>query len=81
MTEAEIERIVAAIGKRGANVNIQDPRVSQVQTWLIGLVGAGAIVAMGWMANSIDSLNRTMERNNVQLEYMERRIARLEQKP
>lgn len=74
----EVEKLVKALEARGGSVTIQDPRVSQVQTWLIGLVGTGAVIAMGWMANSIDNLNRTVERNNAQLEYMDRRIARLE---
>lgn len=80
LSRADIERIAMAMEERGASITVQDPRVSSVQNWLIGLVGTGALVVMGWMANSIDNLNRNMERSIAKQEFMEQRIQRLEEK-
>lgn len=78
MSEEERRRILERMSSSGATVTIYDPRVSQVQNWLIGIVGVGILVALGWLATSVDKLNRNFERITVTLEYMETRIARLE---
>lgn len=81
MSQADVDRLVKALEQRGGQVSIQDPRVSQVQTWLIGLVGLGVIMALGWLATSVDRLNRNFERITVMQDYMERRLTALERKP
>lgn len=80
MSQDQVEEIVRAVETRGGSVTIQDPRVSQVQTYMIGLVGLGIIGALGWLATSVDRLNRNFERVSVTLDYMERRISDLEHK-
>ena len=81
LSTADIERIVHALSKRGgANVSIQDPRVSQVQMWIFGLVGAGIVGAALWVANSISDLKVVAERQTVLIEQLERRITRLEER-
>lgn len=62
----------------GASITVQDPRVNQVQTWLIGLVGMGIIVALGWLANSVDNLNRNFAAFSEWKNYTDRRIDKLE---
>jgi len=80
MTKDDVDKLVKAIEERGGSITLHDPRVSQVQTWLIGLVGTGGIVALGWMASSLDSLSKAVTKTSVQIEYMEHRIQRLEDK-
>lgn len=60
ITEDQLQRILAAMQARGANVNVTDPRVSQVQTWILGLVGMGLIAAGCWVAQSIRTLSSTV---------------------
>jgi hypothetical protein len=74
-----LEGRVAELLQGGASVTVQDPRVSQVQTWLIGLVGTGIIIALGWLANSVDSLNRNFAAMSQWKEYVDHRLDSLEQ--
>lgn len=60
LSEQQVERIVSAMQRSGASVNVSDPRVSQVQTWILGMVGVGIIAACGWMAQSIGTLSTTV---------------------
>lgn len=79
LTTADIERIVIAMSKAGgASVKIQDPRVSQVQSWLIGLFGAGMVSSALWLASSVSDLKLIAARQSVQFEQMDRRITKLE---
>ncbi len=73
--ERAVERMVSA---GGASVTVQDPRVSQVQNWLLGLVGTGIIIALGWLANSVDSLNRNFAAMTEWKVSTDRRIELLE---
>lgn len=57
--ESALERLAEA---GGGSVTVQDPRVSSVQNWILGAVGAGIVMALAWGANSINRLNVTMER-------------------
>lgn len=76
-----LERRVADLLDSGASITVQDPRVNQVQTWLIGLVGTGIIVALGWLANSVDSLNRNFAALSQWKEYVDHRLNELEKRP
>jgi predicted Zn-dependent protease len=61
ITEEQLQRLIAAIQRSGgAHVEVSDPRVSQVQTWILGLVGVGVIAAGGWVAQSISTLSQTV---------------------
>jgi len=85
VSEERLTKLEEAMGKLlesgGANIQLQDPRVSQVQTWLIGCVGAGIIIALGWLANSVDSLNRNFAALSQWKEYVDHRLDSLEKKP
>lgn len=80
MSQADVDKIIKMLESRGGSVSIQDPRVTQVQTWLIGLIGIGIIVALGWLASSVDSLNRSFAGLSVWKEYTDQRISNLERK-
>ena len=74
----DIKLIASEIAGGGASVTVADPRVSQVQTWLLGLVGLGIIASLGWLANSVDSLNRNFAAFAEWKGYADQRIERLE---
>ena len=82
MSEDRIAALERAVEKMlesgGASVTVQDPRVSQVQNWLIGLVGAGIVITLGWLANSVDNLNRNFAAMTEWKVYTDRRIDQLE---
>lgn len=87
ITEEQLQRIIAAMQRHGANVNVSDPRVSAVQAWIMGLVGTGLVAAAAWGAKSISDLSttvtiaisrqdrqeRTQEDHEVRLRTLERR--------
>lgn len=60
ITEEQLKRIEAALQRSGASVSVSDPRVSQVQTWILGLVGMGLIAAGAWVGQSISTLSATL---------------------
>ena len=84
MSEERITKLEAALSNLldsgGANVQLQYPRVSQVQNWLIGLVGTGIILSLAWMANSVDNLNRNFAAIAQWKEYVDHRLESLERK-
>lgn len=62
MSEERISALEQAIERLseqgGASVRVEDPRISRVQNWILGIVGMGIIGTLGWLANSVDNLNR-----------------------
>lgn len=76
----DVSKIVKALETHGGSVNIQDPRVSQVQMWILGLVGTGIVGAALWLANSVNQLKIVAERQTVLIEQIERRVSRLEER-
>jgi hypothetical protein len=72
------ERIERALTSGGAQVTVQDPRVSQVQNWILGAVGGGIIIVIGWLANSVDNLNRNFSALSEWRISTDRRIENLE---
>ena len=60
ITEEQLQRIIAAMQRNGANVNVSDPRVSAVQAWILGFVGSGLVAAAAWGAKSISDLSTTV---------------------
>ena len=84
MSDERISALERAVEKMlesgGASVTVQDPRVSQVQNWLLGLVGAGIIVSLAWLASSVDSLNRNFAALTEWKAYTDHRIETLERR-
>lgn len=88
ITEEQLQRLLAAIQRSGASVNVADPRVSAVQAWILALVGAGVVAAMGWGAKSLSDLTTTMtlaiarqDQHGRMLEDHESRLRQEERKP
>lgn len=72
----------------GARVQIQDPRVSSVQNWLLGLIGAGIVGGIIWVGTNISGLRETVVRLVTQNEFIlgrlddhEDRIKDVERRP
>ena len=87
LSPEDVDRLVKVLEQRGGSVTIQDPRVSQVQTWMWGVIGICVIGLGGWLINSVNALNQTMQRVVVTNEYVvkivdahDRRIADLERR-
>lgn len=80
MSDERLSALEARISELtgGASVTVQDPRVSQIQTWLIGLVGTGIIIVLGWLANSVDNLNRNFAAIAEWRGFVDRRLDNLE---
>jgi hypothetical protein len=88
ITEEQLQRIIAALQRSGASVSVSDPRVSQVQTWILGLVGLGIIAAGGWVAQSLSSLSTTVatavtrqDQQGRTIEDHEQRLRSVERRP
>lgn len=88
ITEEQLQRLVHAIQRSGASVNLSDPRVSQLQTWIIGVVGVGLIAAGAWVGQSIWALSATvtsaitrLDQYGTMLSDHEQRLRQQEQKP
>lgn len=88
ITEEQLQRLLAAIQRSGANVNLSDPRVSQVQTWILGLVGIGLIAAGGWVGQSISTLSTAVAAAVLRLDQQDKtqddheaRLRSLERRP
>lgn len=62
MSQDQVDRLAEKIAARGGSITISDPRVTSVQTWLIGAVGLAVIGVGSWGIQSINELNQTMAR-------------------
>lgn len=88
ITEEQLERLLVALQRSGASVNVTDPRVSAVQAWILGLVGAGIVGAAAWGAKSLQDLTTTVTlaiaRQDIQAGVQadhEQRLRALERRP
>lgn len=70
MSQEDVNKLVKAIEERGGSITLHDPRVSQAQTWILTTFGAGILAIGAYLVNSVNELNRTMERVVVSNEYM-----------
>jgi len=90
ITEEQLQRLLQSIERMRSegNVSLTDPRVSQVQTWILGLVGMGLIAAGCWVAQSIGTLSSTvsasvqrLDQYGTTLQDHEQRLRDQERKP
>lgn len=72
--------MIAAMQRSGASVNVSDPRVTAVQTWIIAAVGAGLIGAAGWVGSAITDLKLAVQVGTAQLQASQRAIEDHEQR-
>lgn len=67
--------------KNGANIQMEDSRVTRLQNWILACVGSGIIVMLGWLANSVDNLNRSFAGLTEWRVHVDRRLDNLERRP
>lgn len=60
LSSNDINRIVEALQTHGAQIAIQDPRVSSAQNWLLATIGGAIILVGAWLIKSVNELNTTM---------------------
>ena len=81
LTEEQLQRIIAAMQRSGAHVNVSDPRVSAVQNWIIGVVGMGVVGALLWMAQTLSTAVAIQSQHTQILQDHEQRIRNEERRP
>ncbi len=59
LTPEDIETI-RRFGQQGARITMHDPRVTSLNTWLVGIVGTSVVFFLGWNIQSIQTLNETL---------------------
>lgn len=65
------------LANSGARISMVDPRVTSVQTWILGTIGISIVGLAGWGIKSINDLNQTMTRVVTQNEYRDADMAGL----
>lgn len=78
LSDDQFEKLTRAIQKRGGSVIFQDSRLDKFRDWALAAIGTGILCALGWLANSVDNLNRNMAAANVRWEDLDKRISRME---
>lgn len=84
--EQQFERLLHQ--RSGGAITVTDPRVSQVQTWILGLVGMGLIAAGCWVGQSINVLSGAVAAAVLRLDQQDKtqddheaRLRSLERRP
>jgi hypothetical protein len=60
LSQAEIDKILEGLVQRGARVEMKDPRVTSVNTWLMTAFGTVMLALGGWGINSINRLSESI---------------------
>jgi hypothetical protein len=84
ITEEQLQRLLAAIQRSGASVNVSDPRVTSLQTWLLGLVGTGVVAGLVMVGSSVIDLRAEFVAWRTRWEMVmdhEQRLRQLERRP
>ncbi len=79
LSPEEMDRLLERLADRGARITMVDPRVTSVQTWILGTIGVAVVGLAGWGIQSINNLNNTMTRVLTQNEYRDDHVNRIEQ--
>lgn len=82
MTPEDMDKLIerlSAMASRGASINVSDPRVTSIQTWLLSSIGLALIGLGSWGIKSINELNQTMTRVVTQNEFRDRQVDRIEE--
>lgn len=76
-----MQRLLAALQRSGASVNVSDPRVSAVQNWILGAVGSGVVAALLWMAQTLSTAVAIQSQHTQILQDHEQRLRNEERRP
>jgi hypothetical protein len=86
MSPEEVERILKALGDRGASIRLSDPRLSQIIAWAAICLGTLFTGALTWGVKSINDLNTNVailieqqKTSREDADKLDRRLEALEQ--
>jgi hypothetical protein len=86
LSEEEVNRIVAAVERRGASITLSDPRLSQIIAWAAICLGTLFTGALTWGVKSVNDLNTNVailieqqKMSRVDADKLDRRLEALEQ--
>lgn len=74
----DIEKLVEAAVRRGANIQMSDPRMTALQTWFLGVIGITAIGTGGWLIKSVNDQTVQLAQLVERMENVQREHNRLE---
>lgn len=78
LTPEELDRLFERMADRGAKIQMLDPRVTSVQTWILTTVGMCIVGTLGMLINSVNNLNQSMTRVVTQNEFRDEKVNRIE---
>lgn len=84
ITEEQLARLIAAIQRSGASVNVTDSRLTSLQNWILAAVGAGLISAGIWVGDKISDLSLSvalLQTEQAAVSDHEQRLRALERRP
>ncbi len=76
---ALLERM-AALLRPGARVEVQDPRMSQLQLWALTTCALAALGMITWSIGKIVEHGQLIVQINAQMQALEQRVTRIEDK-
>lgn len=60
LSQEDVDKVLQGLAERGARITMADPRVTNTQTWLLGIMGVTLIGVGGWGISCINKLNESM---------------------
>lgn len=73
-----MDKLLERLANSGARITMVDPRVTSVQNWILGTIGAVVIGVGAWGVKSINDLNQTMTIVVTQNAYRDAQLQRVE---
>lgn len=77
MTQEEAEELIRRMSQHGGQIVVQDPRMSGLINWFIGVVGLIALGVMAWGVNSLNELNASLREIRITNQYFSEQLANL----
>lgn len=60
MSQHEMDMLFERLANRGAKIELKDPRVTSMQTWLLGIIGTAVVGGLGWGIATMNDLNKNV---------------------
>lgn len=77
MTQEEAEELIKRMAQHGGQIIVQDPRMSGLINWFIGVVGVVALGVMGWGISSLNELNASLREIRITNQYFSEQLSNL----
>ena len=74
LSDEDRDAIIEAMRHHGAKMTVQDPRLTQLQTWVLAAVGTGVLGLGAALVTKVNTLNETMVRYITVQEYSSRSL-------